>query len=339
MLTILNSLPDGLLSCEAQELYRILNGPTLIHLPGRRVEPLFVSVLLHGNEATGWQAIRALLASYQGRELPRALSLFIGNVAAARQEQRLLDGQPDFNRVWSGSGLPEQAMMQQVVDEMARRQVFASIDVHNNTGRNPHYACINSLDHSFMQLAVLFSRIVVYFTKPQGVQTMAFAGLCPAVTVECGLSLQSQGVDHAHEFIHACLNLAAIPSHPLPKGDIDLFHTVAIVKVPEVLDIAFDGNSNSDCDINFPADLDRLNFSELAANTLLGWLGSQRKGWLEAWDEQGREVGNQYFRYDNNEIRLATPVMPSMLTCDPRVIRQDCLCYMMERLPLTMVEI
>jgi len=332
MLTVLDALPDGLLACEATELHRVLDGPTLIHLPGRRPEPLFVSVLLHGNEDTGWQAVRALLHEYQGRELPRALSVFVGNVAAARHGRRRLDGQPDYNRVWSGSGLQEQGMMRQVIDDMARRQVFASIDIHNNTGHNPHYACINRLENTFMQLATLFSRTVVYFTKPDGVQSKAFAGLCPAVTVECGQPAQPHGVEHAREFLHAGLNLAALTGHPLPQGDIDLFHTVAIVKVPEVLDISFGGRS--DCDISFPDDIDRLNFSELPANTLLGWLGSERKSWLEAWDEQGNEVGDQHFSYANNEISLRTAVMPSMLTCDSRIVRQDCLCYLMERMVL-----
>jgi len=331
MLTVLESLPDGLLDCEAKDLYRVLDGPTLIHLPGRRTEPLFVSVLMHGNEDTGWQALRALLLDNQQSELPRALSLFIGNVAAARHGRRMLDGQPDYNRVWNGSGLPEQSMMSRVVDEMRSRRVFASIDIHNNTGHNPHYACINRLDHAFMQLAVLFSRAVVYFTKPEGVQTSAFAELCPAVTVECGMPSQAYGVAHALEFVNAALHLQSIPTHAPPAGDIDLFHTVAVVKVPEVLDIDFSGND--DCDLSFPPDVDRLNFSELPANTLIGRLGSTRKGWLEAWDEQGNEVGDQYFRYDNHEIRLTTSVMPSMLSCDPRIVRQDCLCYLMERLP------
>jgi len=332
MLTVLESLPEGLLACEATELYRVLDGPTLIHLPGRRPEPLFVSVLMHGNEVTGWQAARELLLEYQQRELPRALSLFIGNVAAARHGRRRLDGQPDYNRIWRGAGLQEHEMMQQIIAAMAQRRVFASIDIHNNTGLNPHYACINRLDYDFMQLATLFSRTVVYFTQPDGVQANAFAELCPAVTVECGQPAQPHGVEHAREFLHAGLNLAALPGHPLHQGDIDLFHTVAIVKVPEVLDFGFDGNQETD--IRFPADIDCLNFSELPANTLLGWLGSERKSWLEAWDEQGNEVGAQYFSYDNNEIRLTTPMMPSMLTCDSRIVRQDCLCYLMERMPV-----
>jgi succinylglutamate desuccinylase len=81
----------------------VLPGPALIHLPGRRIPPLFVSVLLHGNEDTGWLAAQSVLKKYATVELPRALSLFIGNVEAARTGLRRLDGQPDYNRVWPGS--------------------------------------------------------------------------------------------------------------------------------------------------------------------------------------------------------------------------------------------
>ena len=105
MLNILNKVPEGLLDCEARELYTILPGPTLMHLPGKREQPLFVSVLLHGNEDTGWLAIRDLLKTYQDRELPRSLSIFIGNVRAARFMERYTDGQPDYNRIWED--LPE----------------------------------------------------------------------------------------------------------------------------------------------------------------------------------------------------------------------------------------
>ena len=59
-------------------------------------------MLLHGNEDTGLKAIQSLLADYRGRALPRALSLFVGNVQAAAQGQRHLEGQPDYNRVWPG---------------------------------------------------------------------------------------------------------------------------------------------------------------------------------------------------------------------------------------------
>src|SRR5690606_973677 len=97
---------------------RVLDGPTLIHIDGTRPLPLFVSVLLHGNEHTGWNAVRALLGRYHGRPLPRAVSLFIGNVQAARENRRFLPGQADFNRIWHsppGGDGPAHAMAREVV--------------------------------------------------------------------------------------------------------------------------------------------------------------------------------------------------------------------------------
>ena len=331
MLTVLDALPDGLLTCEARHLHEILPGPTLIHLPGRREPPLFVSILLHGNEYSGLLAIQALLRRHRDQPLPRALSLFVGNVAAARYGLRRLDHQPDYNRVWSGEGTPEHAMMQQVIRNMAGRGVFASVDIHNNTGHNPRYACVNRLEHRFLHLAAMFGRTVVYFIRPEGVQSAAFARLCPAVTLECGRPGDPAGVEHALDFLAALLRLNALPDHPVARGDVDIFHTVAQVKVPP--DISF-GFGETATDIQFVEDLDRLNFSELPPATCLGRIKAGHPVRLEVRDEAGREVNETYFSYDNGEIRTRVPVMPSMLTLDSQVIRQDCLCYLMERLSL-----
>ena len=334
MLTQFDHLPDGLLDVSSRELHRLLPGPSLIHLPGRQERPLFVSVLLHGNEETGLQAAQALLAKYAGRELPRALSLFIGNVDAAREHHRRLDGQPDYNRVWPGgedADSPEARMMAEVVAEMARRRPFAAVDVHNNTGLNPHYGCVNRLDPAFLHLANLFSRTVVYFLRPTGVASMAMAELCPAVTVECGQPGQPHGRDHAADYLDGCLHLRAFPEHhPVHHQDIDLFHTVATVKVPETVSFSFAGAGSGE--IEFVRDLDHLNFRELPAGTFLGSLNGG--GWLEAWSEAGDEVAARYFDLADGELRTRVPLMPSMFTLNEEVIRQDCLGYLMERYPL-----
>ena len=329
MLTQYDTLPPGLLDLPAARLGEVLPGPTLIHLPGRRTPPLFVSVLLHGNEDTGWLAAQSVLKKFATAELPRALSLFIGNVEAARTGQRRLDGQPDYNRVWPGgeeAHPAEAAMMQEVVDAMRARGVCGSIDIHNNTGLNQHYACVNRLEQDFLHLAVLFSRIVVYFIRPRGVQSAAFAELCPAVTVECGKPGTPGGVEHAAAFMEACLHLSEFPAHPLPPHDVDLFHTVATVKIPEQLSFGFGA---PDADIDFVPELDHYNFRELAHGD--AW-GRVRQGRLLALDETGTDIGDRLFDYRKNEITLRRPLMPAMLTRDERVIRQDCLCYLMERI-------
>ncbi len=335
MLQALDDLPQGLLATDSRGLAALLGAPTLIHLPGLREPALFVSVLMHGNEPGGWDAVRGLLAEriahFGEPRLPRALSLFIGNVSAAEQGVRHLPGQPDYNRVWPGGELPhspEHGLMATLVETMHRRGVFASVDLHNNTGSNPHYACVNRLDHRFLHLATLFGRIVVYFTRPTGVQSMAMAELCPAVTLECGKAGETLGVLHARAMIDAALRMAALPDHPVAPQDIDLFHTVAQIKVPPDLSLAFPPES---ADLVLDPEIERLNFRELPPGTPFARVARHLGIGLQVLDEQGWEVGERFFHVERGEVRLDRPLMPSMLTRNLDVIRQDCLGYLMER--------
>jgi succinylglutamate desuccinylase len=329
-----DTLPAGFTDSPARDLHRILPGPTLIHLPGRRPETLLVSVLLHGNEITGLLAIQNLLLRYLDRPLPRAMSVFVGNVEAARAGMRRLDGQPDYNRTWPGTALPpspEAELMQTVWETMRERPLFASIDVHNNTGLNPHYACVNVLDDACLQLAALFSRTAVFFETPRGTQSAAMARLCPAVTLECGKPGEPHGVDHATEFIDACLHLAEIPQHGVCDSDLHLFHTVAQVRIPDSVNFGFGRN---DVQLDLLPDLEKMNFREMPAGTILGFYPGGTSPRLLVTDDQGGDATNAFFSFDGGCIRLKRSVMPSMLTLDETVIRQDCLCYLMERLPL-----
>ncbi len=339
MLTIRQGLPDGLLNLQSHELYTKLDGPTLFQIPGRRTPPIFISVLLHGNEPVGWNAIREILYRYQNKTLPRALSLFVGNIEAARYHQRHLENQPDFNRIWpSPAGnihtdecIPEQGMAYRVYETMAETGLFASVDVHNNTGLNPHYACVNRLEAPFLHLAALFDRTVIYFTRPKGVLSLTFSELAPSVTLECGQPNCARGEAHAIEYLNACLNLTEIPAHALTRRDIELFHTVAIVRIKPGISVGFQDN---ELDLQLIDNIDHLNFNELPLNTLIGWQRNSSSIVLRTIDEQDQDVSERYFHLDGQALRVRRPVMPSMLTRNIQVIHQDCLCYLMERLTL-----
>ena len=307
MLNVLHAIPPGLLDAQAPELHELLGGPTLIHLDGRRAQPLFVSVLLHGNETSGWDAVTDVLREYSTRGLPRALSLFIGNVEAARDGRRHLDDQVDFNRVWSDGDAPWHAMTARVVDEMRARDVAFSIDIHNNTGRNPHYGCVNRLDDAFLQLARLFSRNVVYFLRPDTVQSMAFSALCPAVTVECGQADDPAGASHAAEFVRAVLNVSQLPEHPVAPQDIDVFHTVATVRVDPACDFAFDDTAR---DLRLEPALDRLNFAEVAAGTRIATRTSAFDTPLDVTDERGRSITSDVLADAGDGIVFRESVIP-----------------------------
>jgi succinylglutamate desuccinylase len=333
MLTVLDHVPGGFLGASARDLHCILPGPTLIELPGRRAEPLFVSILLHGNEDAGLTAMQSVLAQHSC-SLPRALALFVGNVSAAAAGVRRLSHQPDYNRIWPGTdshGSEEHGMLTQIVQRLRDRHVFASIDVHNNTGTNPHYACVNRLDDRFLHFATLFSRTVVYFRRPLGVQSAAFAGLCPAITVECGKPGNAAGAAHAAEMIEAALNLSEFPQHRIRRQDVDLYHTVGVVKVARDASFSFDVRQT---DVRFAPRLERLNFCDLAPGTVLAELAPGCQRGIEVWGEQDEDLTDHFLARHGELVLIRREVTPAMLTADERAVRQDCLCYFMERLEL-----
>lgn len=328
-----NKLPEGILELPASALHQVLDGPSLIHLEGRRKRPLIVGVIQHGNEDTGWEAVRRLLKShYLFDELPRSLLIFVGNVHAARHKKRRLEDQPDFNRCWpGGSGIDQEsvAMFRQIMDRMLEYDPWACVDIHNNSGLNPHYAAINRIHKDNLRLAACFAPKVVYFTRPAGTMSHAFSRHIAATTLECGQAGNVHGTDHTMAYLETLLHIEELSSLPLEPDDVQLFHMRATITVPDGVEFDFGGTPR---DLSLREDLDSLNFMELPPDTPFGRVlnGSARP--VRATDIRGRDVTPYYFHVEDEELVTSRPIMPSMLTLDPTIIQQDCLCYLMERL-------
>jgi hypothetical protein len=158
---------------------------------------------------------------------------------------------------------------------------------------------------------------------------MAMSALCPSVTIECGKAEQEYGARHARDYLDAALHLHEIPQHPVAAHDVDLFHTVASVHVPEHVSFGFGEGS---FDLQLMANIDHLNFRELPPGTLLGRVREGMQLPLEVRDENDRSVFQHYFTVEDGVLRSVRTFMPSMFTLDERIIRQDCLGYLMERL-------
>ncbi len=326
-------IPEGLLEVSVDALDTVLPGPSLIYLKGQKEAPLFVSTLLHGNETTGFYAMQRLLKKYQQKKtpLPRSLLLFVGNVSAAVKGVRHLPEQRDYNRIWSGGSSAEHRLAAEVVDAATSYSLFATIDIHNNTGKNPLYGCINRLEPAYKQLATLFSQTIIYFVTPSEVFSMAFAKYCPSVTIECGQSGVDENTSYVSQYIDLCLNKEGFEeASSLIETPYDLYHTVARVKLPAECTLGF-GSKEIDKDISFIETIDDLNFSDLQTGALIGWRHNDEMT-LSVIDEDGRERGSEYFSYADGEIRTVKPIIPSMFTKDIEVIHQDCLGYMMERM-------
>lgn len=330
-----SDLPAGLLEVSARDIHRILPGPTLIDLPGERGDTLFVSILQHGNEDTGLRAVQRLLRDYMGRTLPRPLTLFIANPMAAAAGQRRLDDQPDFNRCWPGTEMETNGATEMLAEVLAlteQRPLFASVDIHNTSGRSPVYAGVNILDDTCLQLAARFASTAVYFTRPRGLQAQAFLGLCPAVILECGRPGDETGIAATHAYLDDLLHLEAIPRTPPTTNELELLQSVGLVQVPHNVRFGFaDGNGAEDLELALDPELDRLNFRQLPAGTAFGRVSTGH--WpVRMVGPAGNEITEEFFEVSDGTLRLRRSSMPSLLTRDPRIVRQDCLCHLMEAL-------
>ena len=332
---IYRNLPNDFLDCPANKLIEIFKGPSIIHLKGKIEKPIFLATLLHGNEPTGLCAIQKFLKQYirngQLEALPRSLILFIGNVQAANQNLRLLPGQKDFNRIWNGNGLTEHKMAQAITEYAKKHEIFLSVDIHNTSGVNPHYGCVNNLNAQCINLAQLFSPTLIYFTEPHEVLSLAFSKFCPSITIEAGKPDDPNGEPHVLAFLEKLFALESIPD-TVDRNKLKIFHSMARIKIPSGSQIGFQ-NECSETDFCFPEKLDSLNFTELPARALLGWRNNPDFN-LVVLDENNHNVEDDYLEYIGKEIRFKRPVFPSMISTDEKVVRQDCLGYLMEPYPL-----
>ena len=196
----------------------VLPGPTLFDLPGRDPRPLFVSTLLHGNEYSGLVAVQEVLRRHAARGTePRACCSSSAMCAPPPPICARCPSQRDFNRVWPGTptpDVPEARMARWVYDYAARGDLFASIDIHNNTGFNPHYACVTRLEPKFIALAQLFSRIVVHFQRPLGMQAARLRRISARRSrSNAARPATASGTDHAVELSRRRFRSSDLPDH------------------------------------------------------------------------------------------------------------------------------
>lgn len=322
----LDHLPGAIARTAARDVRTVFPESTLISLEGRHPEPLFVAVLEHGNETSGWEALKKLQAWMAHHPLPRSMLIFIGNVRAAELEKRMVPGRPDYNRIWQGGDTPEHALAQQVLEIARAAKPFAAIDLHNNTGANPLYALVHHRRGPDLQLTSLFAAHAMWTRNPPGTLSEAFSEFCPAITAECGQS----GIP-AHE--EAAFNLVLDALHiDHWRGeadlDLDLYTVTGRLEIAEDARIVFEHGAAGD--IELPASLEKWNFFDRPAGSIFARLLNGRDV-IRVCDDKGRDVTGDVFRRDGDRLLLTRDFTPAMLTVDETAIRADCLGYLMEK--------
>lgn len=332
-LNILNELPDAFLDISYRDIKKVFEKPTLVHLEGSKGPALFISILLHGNEFSGLEIMQEIFKKYkdtQGYTLPRSIWLFVGNVEAASQGLRRLDNELDFNRAWPGTTEPDAAtakLIDEVMKSITEDELFAAIDLHNNTGKNPPYGCIAVVNEKNKYLSSFFNHIAMVFHTPKGVSTMAFDDICPAITLECSTPGNRLGIDRAVALIDDLMHMDHFPEKPLPVHDLQLVQNNAVLKVAENIDFGFE-NEEGDFDLTLVENFDRHNFTRLETSEVFAHTTLDKP--LIATAEDGTDITDEMISNNNGAISLKKPLMPAMITLDKRIIVQDCLCYLLE---------
>jgi len=323
----IDHLPEEILTLAPRDIRKVFSEPTLIRLEGKTGQPLFVSCLLHGNETTGFLVLQRLTRWFRKHPLPRPLMIFVGNVHATEAERRRLDQQPDFNRIWNGGDTPEHDLANRVIEKIAAAKPFAAIDIHNNTGINPLYGCVNRLDEPFLHLGSLFSPTLVYFENPPSVISISLSKYCPSITIEAGKPADPLGVERAFNLVLDTLHL-----HHLRQAGVErpltVFKTIGRMEIDPNSTFSF--SPTSDAALVFPADMDHWNFSTRKANTHWAKLNQEPNSPLRVFDENRDDVTDRFFRIQDHTLQLRRDVTPSMITLNSGIIRSDCLGYLME---------
>ena len=334
----MSHLPLGILDCSVENLGQYLSGPTLVRLPGLRQPPVFVSVLLHGNEHSGFVAIQSLLKEYfsRGHRLPRECWIFFGNLEAAKRNKRRLDEGPDFNRIWDETEASLRPMVSYIKEQILKKKIEIVIDIHNNTGVNPIYSCITSPNKACLGLASLFSNFVILATEPKSALSLQFSSLVPvAMTLECGISRSPLGIERAKKLVRACLEMESSELYNLPIEHIEAYQSMARIEIDRGLSVGLMGDTGRQPDLLLRPDLEQMNFREYDSGTFLGRLKFPKKSWCRVLPmAEGFDMN--IFRVRGLNIEFNQPLVPAMFTLEKEILKQDCLGYLMKR---TLVEL
>lgn len=327
----LDAVPPGLLQLGAPELLDRLGGPTVIAVAGpdgTMARPLVVAALLHGNETTGWEAVRGWLARVEAKP-PFPVVVVLGNLAAAARNRRNLAALEDHNRCWTPR--PRTALERacaKLLKKIAKLEPFLALDIHNTNGSNPCHAVYvrRDDDQRARDFAAMFAADVVCTELVQHTFMEACAALCPALTLECATPADPDGLARADRFLR---RLAAAAPRPSRRA--------RFYRIAERIELAAGvrlGHVAGEGEVVIAPDADRsFNFVELRPGTVLATLAGRASDLLRVIDVSGATqragAASGYLAQQGDKLIVARACTPALIVCDAGLVAQDCLCYLL----------
>ena len=159
--------------------------------------------------------------------------------------------------------------------------------MHNNSGRNPHYSCISTLDKTTLAVASLFSRTIIYFTEPEEALSVQFSKLVPiSMTLECGQSGSEFGIQQAKKLIESCLSMEFFGASYLASSRCEHIPDFRSFRSLPGSSFSFGSIPSDDAELVFRGDLEDFNFVRCPKELFWGKSESLSPGVV--WFQRGK---------------------------------------------------
>lgn len=335
------SIPDFFFELNQKNILDHLEEMTLFYHEGDKEETVLLSTMLHGNETSGLFAIQKYLKNMMGMEGSPSFLILLGNPKAFHENKRLIPGQLDRNRIWQlHGGHRDHKLSKEVINKVVNYPLIFSVDIHNNTGKNPYFCCVNRLDRKTLGLASLFNADALFFEDPDNAFSTYIGRFCPSVTLECGMSGDDLGVEKAIKFFEESVKLSGSTEFQDKKFKNNVFKSFGKFKLNSSTNIRFiDRDSKEKLDLQgdgvaFFNDLEKFNLKILPKGEKLGYIFGDVEQ-VKTVSEFDEDLFDDLFLLNkNSELVVKDDFYAAMVTKDIEVAKADCFFYFLKKLSI-----
>lgn len=318
-----------------EQVLRRLGGPSWWVVPGRdRSRCRVVNTLLHGNEPSGFRAVRTWLASGVTPAVDAAFSLCSVDAALGPPlfGHRALPGHRDANRCFFPPfEAPDGERARALLERLDRVRPEALVDLHNTTGHTPAYGVGTRLDPDVVGLTALFADRMMHSDLRLGTLVEALHARLPSVVIECGRAGDPVADATALAGIERFLLLEDLTSVRAAAERVEVLWRPIRVHIAEPASLAFADAPVPGATLTVRTDVDQHNFGTLAPGALLGWI-APGAGWpLCAFGSDDGDLSRELFEERGHELVVRREMVPVMMTNSAAMAKQDCLFYALER--------
>ena len=321
---------DELLGESPEDFLEALGGPCWIVVKGTGSgKPRAITTLLHGNEPSGFRAMRHWLAS--DPQPPVDIHVCVASVDAARTSPvftwRERKGGRDLNRAFRApyEG-PEGKLAKEILDRLLELDPEALVDLHNTSGSGPAFGLAAVVDDQHKRLSSFFSESMVRMGSALGTLVEATVDKFPSLIVECGGVPDSESDTTALRGIQAFAEAESLWAGP-PSQAAEFYEKPIRIKIREGLRLVYSGAKAEDADLTLRDDIDRLNHGLTDVGELLGWLGPKGFDALLPEGPAGGPPLDSLLRERDGRIETACEMKILLATTRADIGVSDCLFY------------